>query len=209
VESVENEVASPRSGTYGSDPVPSSGESAANSIFEISGSLIAIAQAVACAAGVTYSLPSRSWIRPARRWRCTEMLIWFGRSLGHARQSSCRVLPVASARTRSPRLGALGLRPADLLAAALEGRPRPRLVGGAFASAATADLVLLVSGVLLKRLSTRSAVSRSFNRTVTVARSVSRRASRSLTFDFSALIWPNIVGVMAGMVAFIGFSRSG
>src|ERR1700732_3804004 len=37
------------------------------------------AQAVACAAGdVAYNLPSRSWIRPARRWRCTEMPIWFG-----------------------------------------------------------------------------------------------------------------------------------
>jgi hypothetical protein len=33
---------------------------------------------------VAYSLPSRSWIRPARRWRCTAMPIWFGRSLGHA-----------------------------------------------------------------------------------------------------------------------------
>jgi len=32
-----------------------------------------------------YSLPSRSWIRPARRWRCTAMPTWFGRSLGHAR----------------------------------------------------------------------------------------------------------------------------
>jgi hypothetical protein len=39
---------------------------------------------------------------------------------------------------------------------------------------------------------------------VTVARSVSRRASRTLTFDFSALIWSNIVGVMVGMVAFGG-----
>jgi hypothetical protein len=34
---------------------------------------------------VAYSLPSRSWIRPARRWRCTTTPIWFGRSLGHAR----------------------------------------------------------------------------------------------------------------------------
>src|SRR4029077_8291096 len=28
---------------------------------------------VACAGDVAYSLPSRSWIRPARRWRCTAM----------------------------------------------------------------------------------------------------------------------------------------
>jgi len=39
----------------------------------------------------------------------------------------------------------------------------------------------------------------------TVARSVSRRASRSLTFVFSALIWSNIVDVVLGMVAFSGF----
>jgi hypothetical protein len=38
----------------------------------------------------------------------------------------------------------------------------------------------------------------------TVARSVSRRASRSLTFVFSALIWSNIVDVVLGMVAFSG-----
>ena len=43
-------------------------------------------QAISCAAGdVAYSLPSRSWIRPARRWRCTAMPTWFGRSLGHSR----------------------------------------------------------------------------------------------------------------------------
>src|SRR5271166_2345748 len=106
--------------------------------------------------------------------------------------------------TRSPRLGALDLRPGDLLAA-LGGRPRPRLAVGAFASAAAADVVLLAGGVLLTRVSTRSAVSRSVNRVATVARSVSRRASRSLTFDFSALIWSNIVGVVVSMVAFSGF----
>ena len=43
-------------------------------------------QTVACAAGdAAYNLPSRSWIRPARIWRCTAMPTWFGRSLGHAR----------------------------------------------------------------------------------------------------------------------------
>src|SRR6516162_7809876 len=41
---------------------------------------------LAWAAGdVAYNLPSRSWIRPARIWRCTAMPTWFGRSLGHAR----------------------------------------------------------------------------------------------------------------------------
>ena len=101
------------------------------------------------------------------------------------------------------------MRPADLLAAALEGGPRPRLAVGAFASAAVADVVLVAGGVLLTRISTRSAVSRSVNWVATVARSVSRRASRSLTFAFSALIWSNIVDVVGGMVAFSGFRSIG
>ena len=63
----------------------------------------------------------------------------------------------------------------------------------------------LLAGVLLTRVSTRSAVSRSVNRVATVARSVSSRASRSLNFVFSALIWSTIVGVVGGMVAFRGF----
>ena len=105
---------------------------------------------------------------------------------------------------RSPRLGAPGLRAADLLAAALGGRPRPRFAVMAFASATAADVVLLAGGVLPTRVSTRSAVSRSVSRVATVARSVSRRASRSLIFVFSALIWSNIVGVVVGMVAFSG-----
>ena len=107
---------------------------------------------------------------------------------------------MARASTRSPRLGALGLLPADLLAAALGGRPRPRLVAVAFAS----DVVLFADAVLPTRVSTRSAVSRSVRRVAVAARSVSRRASRSLIFVFSALIWSNIVGVVVGMVAFGG-----
>ena len=75
----------------------------------------------------------------------------------------------------------------------------------AFASAAAADVGLLEGGVLLTRVSTRSAVSRSVNRVATVARSVSRRAIRSLIFVFSAVIWSNIVGVVVGMVAFSSF----
>src|SRR5437016_11341559 len=84
--------------------------------------------------------------------RCTAMPTWFGRSLGHAAYSSCRVLPVAKARTRSPRLGALGLRPADFLVVAFGGRPRPRVAVGVFASAAAADVSLLAVGVLLTRI---------------------------------------------------------
>jgi hypothetical protein len=43
----------------------------------------------------------------------------------------------------------------------------------------------------------------------TAARSVSSRASRSLIFVFSALIWSNIVDVVVGMVAFSGFRLLG
>ena len=102
----------------------------------------------------------------------------------------------------------LSLRVADLVAA-LSGRPRPRLVAGALVSAAAADVGLLEGGDLLTRVNTRSAVSRSVNRVATVARSVSRRASRSLTFVFSVLIWSNIVDVVLGMVAFSGFRSIG
>src|SRR2546429_221339 len=81
------------------------------------------------------------------------------------KHSSCRVLPVARARTplAQPRASRAGSPPADLLVAALGGRPRPRVVLEAFASAAEADLGLLAGGVLLTRVSTRSAVSRSIN----------------------------------------------
>jgi hypothetical protein len=54
-------------------------------------------QAVGCAAGdVAYNLPSRSWIRPARRWRCTAMPIWhpglvFNRP-GHGGERECKSL---------------------------------------------------------------------------------------------------------------------
>ena len=64
----------------------------------------------------------------------------------------------------------LSLRVADLVAA-LGGRPRP-LVAGALVSAAASDVGLLEGGVLLTRVTTRSAVSRSVNRVTTVARSV-------------------------------------
>ena len=107
------------------------------------------------------------------------------------------------------RLGALGLWAADLVAAAFGGRPRPRPAAGAFVSAAAVDVGLLEGGVLLTRVSTRSAVSRSVNRVTTVARSVSRRAGRSLTFVFSVLIWSNIVDVVLSMVAFSGFRSIG
>ena len=73
---------------------------------------------------------------------------------------------------------------------------------GAFTSAAEADLGLLAGGVLLTRANTRSAVSRSINSVVIFARSALRRASRSLTFVFSALIWFNIDDVVVGMVTF-------
>ena len=45
----------------------------------------AVASTCSSVGEVAYSLPSRSWIRPARIWRCTAAPIWFGRSLGHAK----------------------------------------------------------------------------------------------------------------------------
>ena len=101
----------------------------------------------------------------------------------------------------------LGLRAADLIAAALGGRPRPRLAVGDFAAAA--DVVFLAGGGLLTRVSTRSAVSRSVSRVATAVRSASRRASRSLIFVFSAVIWSNIGGVVVCIVAFSGFRAIG
>jgi hypothetical protein len=79
----------------------------------------------------------------------------------------------------------------------------------AFASAAAVDVLLLAGGDLPTCVSTRSAVSRSVSRVATAVRSVSRRASRSLIFVFSALIWSNIVGVVVGMVAFVGLRSIG
>src|SRR6516164_618219 len=105
----------------------------------------------------------RSWTRPARMWRCTAMPTWFGRSPGHAAYNSRLVLPLARARTRSPKLGVRAPAPADLAAVARGGRPRPRWATEAFASAAEANLDLLAGGVVLTRVSTRSAVSRSVN----------------------------------------------
>jgi hypothetical protein len=96
-----------------------------------------------------------------------------------------------------------------LLVAALGGRPRPRLAVGDFAAVGAADVALLEGGVLVTRVSTRSAVSRSVSRVATAARSVLRRASRSLIFVFSALIWSNIVGVLVGIVSFSGFTSIG
>ena len=50
-------------------------------------------------------------------------------SISHSAYPPSANQMVARARTRSPRLGTLGLRAADLAAAALGGRPRPRLAG--------------------------------------------------------------------------------
>ena len=93
-------------------------------------------------------------------WRCTAMPTWFGRSPGHAAYNSRRVLPVARARTRSPKLGvrAPASRPPDLLVAALGGRPRPCLASNVFPSTAAADLGLLAEGVVLTRVSAAKAM---------------------------------------------------
>jgi hypothetical protein len=96
-----------------------------------------------------------------------------------------------------------------LLVAALGGRPRLCLATNAFPSVAKVDLGLLAEGVVLTRVSTRSAVSRSVNRVAIFSRSVLRRASRSLTFVFSALIWSKIVGILVGMVTFCSLKLIG
>src|SRR5262249_54167192 len=49
----------------------------------------------------------------------------------------------------------------------------------------------------------------SVNRVATVACSISSRASCSLTFVFSALIWSSIVNIVLGMVAFSSFRSIG
>jgi len=84
------------------------------------------------------------------------------------------------------------------------GRPRARLAVGAFAFAAAVDVVLPASGVLLTRVSTRSAVSRSVNRMATVARSVSRdlsQLSRQLPWEACRLGVPFRIAVPAAMPA--------
>jgi heme/copper-type cytochrome/quinol oxidase subunit 2 len=83
------------------------------------------------------------------------------------------------------------------------------LASNVFPSAAAADLGLLVEGVLLARVSTRSVVSRSVNWVAIFPRSASRRARRSLTFVFAALIWSKIVGIVVGMVTFCSLKLIG
>src|SRR5438132_2306128 len=64
-------------------------------------------------------------MRPARLCREMTTPIWFGRAPLHAAVISCCVLPVAKARTCSPRVGEVRLPPAGF-AATVSGRPRGR-----------------------------------------------------------------------------------
>jgi hypothetical protein len=72
---------------------------------------------------------------------------------------------ISNARVSISRVGTLALELgfADLAVAGLEGRPRPRGVIAAFASAVEADRGRRPGGALLTRVSTRSAASRSAN----------------------------------------------
>ena len=109
-----------------------------------------------------------------------------GRSPGHAAYNSCRVLPVARSRTRSPKLRvrAPSSRPPDLVVPALGGRPRPCLASNVFPSTAAADLGLLAEGVVLTRVTTRSVVSRSVNEWQSFHDGRRGAQARSLTFVF-------------------------
>jgi hypothetical protein len=80
---------------------------------------------------------------------------------------------------------------------------------GAIVSLAAVGAGFLGGGALLKRASTRSAASRSVNSIATCVRSPSRRASRSLSFVFSAVIWSNIVGAVVGIVTLSDFKLIG
>src|SRR6266404_2626501 len=70
-------------------------------------------------------------MRPARLCREMTTPIWFGRAPLHAAVISCCVLPVAKARTCSPRVGEVRLPPAGF-AATVSGRPRGRTGAAAF-----------------------------------------------------------------------------
>src|ERR1700758_5357001 len=87
-------------------------------------------------------------------------------TLGKVPVGSCRQPRPGRARPGSVRLVCVLLVCLPLLADA----PRTRLAVRACAFAAAVDVVLLAGGVLLTRVSTRSAVSRSVNRVATVAR---------------------------------------
>src|SRR5260370_10183303 len=70
-------------------------------------------------------------MRPARLCREMTTPTWFGRAALHAAVISCCVLPVAKARTCSPRVGEVRLPPAGF-AAVMRGRPRGRAGAAAF-----------------------------------------------------------------------------
>src|SRR5262249_12234105 len=88
--------------------------------------------------GVAYSLPSRSSMGPARLCRAMTTPTWFGRAPLHAAAISRCVLPVARARTWSPKLDEPRLRPAGLAALV---RVRPRDCAGAVGFAGVAGTV--------------------------------------------------------------------
>src|SRR3954452_23800149 len=89
---------------------------------------------------------------------------WFGRAPLHAAAISGCVLPSASARTRSLRLGELRLRPVDFVLV-LRGTTPARAGAAAFlaASGVRAEAVLLTLEPLLYRASTRSVATSSLS----------------------------------------------
>src|SRR6266446_4711346 len=101
-------------------------------------------------------------MRPARLCREMTTPTWLGRAPLHAAVISCCVLPVAKARTCSPRVGEVRLPPAGF-AVAVRGRPRGRAGAAALVAVvgALAEAVFFARVPLLYRASTRSVASSS------------------------------------------------
>src|ERR1700737_701617 len=126
-------------------------------------------------------------MRPARLCREMTTPIWFGRAPLHAAVISCCVLPVAKARTCSPRVGEVRLPPAGFAVAVL-GRPRGRAGAAALVAVvgALAEAVFFARVPLLYRANTRSVASSSLSWPVSVSRCALTRASASLE------LWPEV-----------------
>ena len=101
-----------------------------------------------------YNFPSRSTMLPNRLCRAMAPT-WFGRAPLHAAAICCGVLPVANARTLSPRLGELRLSPADFVLA-LRRRPLDRVEASVITVAQGLEAASVTRLPLLWRASTRS-----------------------------------------------------
>src|SRR5262252_9496868 len=110
-------------------------------------------------------------MRPARFCRAMAAPTWFGRAPLHAAVICCFVLPVASTRTRSLRVGGVRLPPAGF-AVVVRRRPPDRAGAAAFAAfvGVLAEDALLGWPPLVWRASTRSVASSSLSWLVSFSR---------------------------------------